>query len=145
MNTALSVEREAQTHSMQTQLFIDGRFVPSMSGDTLAVMNPHDNSKIADIALAGKADIDRAVAAAKAAFPKWSRLAAMERGRLLLKLADAIEANGERLARLESLDTGHPLRDTRLLDVPRTAATFRYFGGMADKFEGSVIPVEQGF
>ena len=52
MNTALSVEREAHTHSLQTQLFIDGRFVPSLSGDTLAVMNPHDNSKIADIALA---------------------------------------------------------------------------------------------
>ena len=45
----------------------------------------------------------------------------------------------------ESLDTGHPIRDSRSLDVPRTAATFRYFGGMADKFQGSVIPVEQGF
>src|SRR5690606_15771352 len=49
------------------------------------------------------------------------------------------------LARLESLDTGHPLRDTRYLDVPRTAATFRYFGGMADKFQGEQIPVEAGF
>ncbi|RKP56789.1 aldehyde dehydrogenase family protein [Pararobbsia silviterrae] len=130
---------------MQTQLFIGGRFVPAQSGETLAVLNPHDNSKLADIALAGKADIDRAVSAAKAAFPAWSRMAAADRGRLLLKLADAIEANAERLARLESLDTGHPIRDTRFLDVPRTAATFRYFGGMADKFEGSVIPVEQGF
>ena len=59
-----------------------------------------------------------------------------DRGRLLLKLADAIEANADALARLESLDTGHPIRDTLNLDVPRTAATFRYFGGMADKFEG---------
>jgi aldehyde dehydrogenase (NAD+) len=145
MSTALSAEIDDRTRHMQTQLFIDGRFVPALGGETLAVMNPHDNSKIADIALAGKADIDRAVAAAKAAFPKWSRMAAMERGRLLLKLADAIEANTEHLARLETRDTGHPLRDTRLLDVPRTAATFRYFGGMADKFEGTVIPVEQGF
>ena len=72
-------------------------------------------------------------------------MAAADRGRLLLKLADAIEANADELARLESLDTGHPIRDTRNLDVPRTAATFRYFGGMADKFEGSVIPVEAGF
>jgi betaine-aldehyde dehydrogenase len=69
----------------------------------------------------------------------------MERGRLLLKLADSIEAHSEELAALESLDTGHPVRDTRTLDVPRTAVTFRYFGGMADKFEGSVIPVEAGF
>ncbi|WP_227245023.1 aldehyde dehydrogenase family protein [Paraburkholderia caribensis] len=130
---------------MQTQLFIDGRFVPSLSGETLATLNPHDNSVIAEVAMANHADVDRAVAAAKAAFPKWSKMAGAERGRLLLKLADAIEANADRLARLESIDTGHPIRDTRNLDVPRTAATFRYFGGMADKFEGSVIPVEQGF
>ena len=130
---------------MQTQLFIGGRFVPAANGETLATLNPHDNSVIAEVAMAGRVDVDRAVAAAKAAFPKWSRLAAMERGRLLLKLAEAIEANADALARLESLDTGHPIRDTRNLDVPRTAATFRYFGGMADKFEGSVIPVEQGF
>jgi acyl-CoA reductase-like NAD-dependent aldehyde dehydrogenase len=130
---------------MQTQLFIDGRFVPSLSGETLPTLNPHDNSVIAEVSMAGHADVDRAVAAAKAAFPKWSNMAAADRGRLLLKLADAIEANGDRLARLESIDTGHPIRDTRNLDVPRTAATFRYFGGMADKFEGSVIPVEQGF
>jgi aldehyde dehydrogenase (NAD+) len=128
---------------MQTQLFIGGRFVPAANGETLATLNPHDNSVIAEVAMAGRVDVDRAVAAAKAAFPKWSRLAAMERGRLLLKLADAIEANADALARLESLDTGHPIRDTRNLDVPRTAATFRYFGGMADKFEGSVIPVER--
>jgi len=72
-------------------------------------------------------------------------MAAAERGRLLLKLADAIESHAEELARLESLDTGHPIRDSRRLDVPRTASTFRYFGGMADKHEGSVIPVEAGF
>jgi len=130
---------------MQTRLFIDGDFVPSVTGETLPTLNPHDNSKIADVAMAGRADIDRAVAAAKAAFPRWSAMAAMERGRLLLKLSDAIEDHAEELARLESLDTGHPLRDTKGLDVPRTAVTFRYFGGMADKFEGSVIPVEQGF
>ncbi|WP_164243300.1 aldehyde dehydrogenase family protein, partial [Stenotrophomonas maltophilia] len=70
---------------------------------------------------------------------------AAERGRLLLKLADVIEANAEQLARLESLDTGHPLRDSRNLDVPRTAACFRYFGGIADKLEGKVIPVDTGF
>ncbi|HEY6925439.1 MAG TPA: aldehyde dehydrogenase family protein [Steroidobacteraceae bacterium] len=130
---------------MQTQLFIDGKFVAAEDGATLPSINPHDGRTITDVAMAGKADIDAAVAAARKAFPSWSRLAAMERGRLLLKLADKIEANAEELARLESLDTGHPLRDTRKLDVPRTAVTFRYFGGMADKLEGSVIPVESGF
>ena len=67
---------------MQTQLFIDGRFVPALSGETLATLNPHDNSVIAQVSMAGRADIDRAVDAAKAAFPKWSNMAAAERGRL---------------------------------------------------------------
>ena len=71
--------------------------------------------------------------------------AAADRGRLLMKLADAIEAKRDELAEIESLDTGHPIRDTRNLDLPRTVAVFRYFAGMADKLQGSVIPVEQGF
>jgi acyl-CoA reductase-like NAD-dependent aldehyde dehydrogenase len=127
------------------QLFIGGRFVDAADGQTLATLNPHDNSVIAEVAMAGREDVDRAVAAAKKAFPAWSRMAAADRGRVLLKLADLIEANAEELARLESLDTGHPLRDSRALDVPRTAACFRYFGGMADKFQGDVVPVEAGF
>lgn len=131
--------------SIRHQLFIDGQFVDAESGETLATLNPHDNTPIADVALAGKADVDGAVAAATRAFPAWSRMAAADRGRILLKLADLIEANAEELAQLESLDTGHPIRDSRALDVPRTAACFRYFGGMADKFQGETIPVEAGF
>jgi betaine-aldehyde dehydrogenase len=127
------------------QLFIAGRFVDSESGETLATLNPHDNSVIVDVSMAGKADIDKAVAAAQKAFPAWARMAAADRGRILLRLADLIEENAEELARLESLDTGHPLKDSRALDVPRTAACFRYFGGMADKFQGDVVPVEAGF
>jgi aldehyde dehydrogenase (NAD+) len=130
---------------IQNQLFIDGEFVDSEARSRIPVLNPHDNSLITEVSEAQKADIDRAVAAARMAFPAWAKMAAMDRGRLLLKLADAIEANAEDLARLESIDTGHPLRDTRGLDVVRTAVTFRYFGGMADKFQGSVVPVEQGF
>jgi len=127
------------------QLFIGGRFVDAASGETLATVSPHDNTPIADVALAGREDVDRAVAAAQDAFPAWSRMPAAERGRILLKLADLVEQNGEDLARLESLDTGHPLRDSRTLDVPRTAACYRYFGGMADKFQGETIPVDEGF
>lgn len=127
------------------QLFIDGQFVDAASGETLASVNPHDNSVIAEVAMAGREDVDRAVAAAQRAFPAWSRMGAADRGRILLKLADLIEANTEELARLESLDTGHPLRDSRMLDVPRTAGCYRYFGGMADKFQGETIPVESGF
>ncbi|SCB18587.1 aldehyde dehydrogenase family protein [Cupriavidus alkaliphilus] len=130
---------------MQNKLFINGRFVDALSGVTIEVLNPHDGSVITHIAAAEAADVDLAVEAAARAFPAWSRMAAAQRGRLLLRLADAIEANAEELARLESLDTGHPIRDSRALDVPRTAACFRYFGGMADKLEGAVVPVEPGF
>jgi len=127
------------------QLFINGRFVDAESGETLGTLNPHDNSVIAEVSMAGQADIDKAVQAAQQALPGWSRMAAMDRGRILLRLADLIEQNAEELARLESLDTGHPIRDSRMLDVPRTAVTYRYFGGMADKFQGEQIPVEAGF
>lgn len=127
------------------QLFINGEFVDALSGETLATLNPHDNSVIAQVAMAGHADVDLAVKAAQQAFPAWSRMQAADRGSILLKLADLIEANGEELARLESLDTGHPIRDCRMLDVPRTAGCFRYFGGMADKFQGETIPVDAGF
>jgi aldehyde dehydrogenase (NAD+)/betaine-aldehyde dehydrogenase len=129
----------------QTKLFIDGKFVDGLEGATIEVLNPHDNSKLCNVAEARAADIDRAVEAAERAFPKWSRTPAAERGRLLLKLADKIEEHAEELATIEALDTGHPIRDARNLDVPRTAATFRYFGGMADKVQGSVVPVEAGF
>ncbi len=129
----------------QTRLFIGGEFVDSAERGRIEVLNPHDNSTLAEVAEARPADIDKAVAAATDAFPAWRDTAAADRGRLLLRLADAIEANFEELAQIESLDTGHPIRDTRMLDVPRTAATFRYFGGIADKFHGSVIPVEKGF
>jgi acyl-CoA reductase-like NAD-dependent aldehyde dehydrogenase len=131
--------------TMHNQLFIDGEFVDSEARSRIPVLNPHDNSLITEVSEAQKADVDRAVAAARKAFPAWAKLAAMDRGRLLLKLADAIEANADELAQLESIDTGHPLRDTRGLDVVRTAVTFRYFGGMADKLQGSVVPVEAGF
>lgn len=130
---------------VRDQLFINGRFVDAASGERLATLNPHDNSVIAEVAMASATDVDRAVDAAQAAFPSWSKTSAMDRGRILLRLADLIEAHGDELARLESLDTGHPIRDSRGLDVPRTAATYRYFGGMADKFQGEQIPVEAGF
>jgi acyl-CoA reductase-like NAD-dependent aldehyde dehydrogenase len=127
------------------RLFINGDFVAAGDGATIDVLNPHDGSLLARVAEARARDVDRAVDAAQAAFPKWSRMAAAERGRLLLKLADRIDADGDELARIETLDTGHPIRDSRHIDVVRTAMCFRYFGGMADKLQGSVVPVEPGF
>lgn len=127
---------------VQDRLFIGGEFVDPAEGGTVEVRNPHDGSLLAEVAEARAADVDRAVEAARRAFPAWAATPAAQRGLLLLRLADAVEAHADELAHLESTDTGHPLKDTTLLDVPRTAATYRYFGGMADKFEGSVVPVD---
>lgn len=141
----MAPEAVAATRPIQNKLFIGGQWVDSVSGATIPVINPYDGSKLCDIAAAEAADVDLAVKAAQAAYPGWAKLAASERGRLLLKLADRIEQEGEALARLEAMDTGHPIRDCRNLDVPRTVLCFRYFGGMADKLEGTVIPVDAGF
>jgi aldehyde dehydrogenase (NAD+)/betaine-aldehyde dehydrogenase len=129
----------------RNQLFIDGEFVDALDGATVEVLNPHDCSIITHVAEGRQADIDRAVKAASRAFPAWKKMMAAERGRLLLRLADALEAKAEEFAQLESLDTGHPIKDARVLDVPRTAACFRYFGGIADKVQGDIIPVDPGF
>lgn len=129
----------------QTQLFIDNEFVDAADGATFDVFNPFDNSLLAKVAEAKPADIDRAVAAARRAFPAWAAISPSDRGVLIGKLADAIERDRDNLSLIESLDTGHPIRDTRNLDVMRTVATFRYFAGMPDKNEGTVIPVDTGF
>jgi aldehyde dehydrogenase (NAD+) len=130
---------------VQTRLYIGGLFVDGLAGGTIEVVNPADETVLAEIAEARAEDIDRAVGAARQAFPAWAARPAADRGRLLLALADAVEQHADELARLESLDTGHPIRDTSRLDVPRTAAAYRYFGGMADKYQGSIVPVEAGY
>src|SRR5678816_3016345 len=80
---------------IETRLFIGGEFVDAAQGGKIPVINPHDNTVLAEVAEATPADIDRAVAAARAAFPAWKKLAAADRGRLLLKLADAVEADAD--------------------------------------------------
>ena len=135
--------------SIQTKLLIGG--AAGVDGAeraaTIDVINPYDGpADRRQVAEGREADVDRAVEAAQqAAATAWARLAAHERGRLLLKLADRIEADADYLARLEATNTGHPVRDCQNLDVPRTIMCFRYFGGMADKLEGSVVPVDAGF
>ena len=92
---------------IQDRRFIDGEFVDSEARSHIPVLNPDDNSLITEVSEAQQVDIDRAVAAARKAFPGWVELAALDRGRLLLKLAEAIDANAEELAQLESVDAEH--------------------------------------
>src|SRR4051812_45568534 len=125
-------------------LFIGGRWLDSVSGKTFATQNPATGEEICQVAEGDKADIDLAVAAARKAFEPgpWPRMAAAERGRLLNKLADAIEQNKEELAALESLDNGKPYRDAIAADLPLTIKCYRYYAGWADKIHGKTIPVE---
>jgi aldehyde dehydrogenase (NAD+)/betaine-aldehyde dehydrogenase len=131
--------------SFENRLFIGGKFVDAARGGRIPVLNPHDNTVITEIAEATAEDVDLAVAAARKAFPAWKRTSAADRGRLLAKLADAIEADYDNLTRLEATDTGHPLRDTRILDVPRTVAAIRYYAGLADKIDGRIVSGDPGF
>ena len=127
------------------RLFIGGHWLEAAAGGRLSVRDPFDDSEILTIAEARAEDVDRAVVAARAAFPAWAALNPSDRGRLLYQLVEKMEACFDELAELEAIDTGHPIRDTRLLDVPRSLLNFRYFAGLADKLDGRQVPVEPGF
>ena len=105
---------------IETRLFINNEFVPSVSGKTFDTVNPATGEVMAKMSEADAADIDAAVAAAKAAFARgsaWRTMDASQRGRLLNKLADAIERDREYFARLDSMDNGKPYSDALNIDV----------------------------
>ncbi|ANH94681.1 aldehyde dehydrogenase family protein [Streptomyces sp. NPDC058319] len=123
-------------------LFIDGKFQPADSGETVQDINPATEQPLCEVAWAGTSDLDRAVQAARRAFDlgPWPGMPAKERGRLLLRIADGIEGAGEELARLETLDVGKPITFTRGFDVRAAAEIFRYYAGMVEQLEGAARP-----
>jgi len=128
-----------------TQLFINNEFVNSVSGKVFPTINPSTGEKIIDVQEGNKDDIDKAVAAAKAAFKRgsvWRNLDASARGLLLLKLADAIERDTVKLASLETLDNGKPYTIALFVDLSGAVKQCRYFAGMADKLVGQTIPAD---
>ncbi|CAN5678399.1 aldehyde dehydrogenase family protein [soil metagenome] len=124
------------------RLFIDGEWQDAASGATFPSYNPATGEVLAEVAEGGEADVERAVSAARAAFEdsEWSSMLPRKRGRLLHKIADAIEERADELARLESLDNGKPLKEARAIDIREAVQTFRYYAGWADKIEGEVLP-----
>ncbi|MFC7498656.1 aldehyde dehydrogenase family protein [Enterovirga sp. GCM10030262] len=122
-------------------LFIDGEWVASSHGKTLAVHDPSTGREIAAIVDASDADADRAVAAARAAFDdgRWSGLASYARERVIARLADLIEANIDELAELESIDNGKPRAASAGYDLPKCVQTLRYMAGWATKISGEHI------
>ena len=123
---------------------IDGELRPARSGQALDVIDPADGQVFTDIPRSGAQDIDDAVRAAKAAFHgPWGQFTATERGRILMKLSQAILARQEELAELECRDTGKPLAQART-DIAACARYFEYYAGAADKLHGETIPYTAG-
>jgi acyl-CoA reductase-like NAD-dependent aldehyde dehydrogenase len=124
------------------ELFIDGAFVPSASGRTFDDVAGRDGSVITAVAEGDTEDVDRAVAAARASFDdrRWADASPGRRKAVLLKLAEAIRANLEELALLESLDVGKPIRDTLSVDVPSAAKTIQWYAETIDKVYGEIGP-----
>jgi aldehyde dehydrogenase (NAD+) len=121
------------------ELYIDGQPAKPASGLYFSSDNPYTGEIWASVARGAATDVDRAVGAAKAALPVWNALKPSERGRLMIKLADLVEARAEQLAASEVRDNGKLFAEM-LPQVRMVGDWFRYYGGLADKLEGSVIP-----
>jgi aldehyde dehydrogenase (NAD+) len=117
-------------------LFIGGEFVDPVDGGHFKTVSPASEEVLAEVAEAGQADVDRAVAAARKAYDKvWSKLPARERGKYLYRIARILQERARELAVLESLDNGKPIRESRDVDIPLVAAYFFYYAGWADKLD----------
>ncbi|MFG0329712.1 MAG: aldehyde dehydrogenase [Phycisphaerales bacterium] len=114
---------------MTTRLanFIDGELAAPQGGASLEVVEPATGAVYAESPDSDSDEVDRAVEAAKRAFPEWSATPAAERSRILLRIAELIEANLDDLARAESIDTGKPISLAKTVDIPRAASNFRFF------------------
>jgi aminomuconate-semialdehyde/2-hydroxymuconate-6-semialdehyde dehydrogenase len=125
---------------------IDGQETESISGERFTSVDPWTREPWAEVALGGADDADRAVQAARRAFDQgpWPKMGYAERGALLHKFADLIEANAELLALADSTDMGKPVSDARTRDVPRTAANYRFFADHARLATGDVLPMDTG-
>ncbi len=128
------------------RLLIDGEWVDALSGKTFETINPATGEVLARVAEADAADVDRAVGAARAAFERgWGTMKPGHRTRMLLAVADLIERHRDELAQLETLDNGKPIFESRNIDVPAAAETFRYYAGWPSKIYGETNPSEAAY
>ena len=130
-----------RTEQRPARMLIDGNWIGSTSGAVLSVENPAKRIPIADIPRGAAEDVDRAVQAAQKAFPGWSKVPPRQRGRILLRIAEALEARIEEMARTIALETGNALRTQARPEATLTADIFRYFGGLAGELKGETIPL----
>ena len=120
----------------QYDLFINGEFIPAVDGKCFDTINPSNEKKIAEVAEAGKADIEKAVASAQKAYEKtWSKMHPKERGKYIYRIARLLQERAREFSVIETMDGGKPIRESRDVDVPLAAAHFFYHAGWADKLE----------
>src|SRR5947199_133122 len=149
MQAAVSLQSEVErfVSAPVRRMLIDGKWVEAASGKTFETPNPATGEVLARVAAAGPEDVDRAVRAARRAFDDgpWPHTPPNERERFLLKVADLIEAHADELAQLETLDNGKPFMESRHVDIPAAAATFRYYAGWVNKIYGETNPSDETF
>ena len=128
--------REVVKLAAEYGLFLNGEFGPAVSGEQFETENPANQEPLAKVAAAGPADVDRAVAAARAAYEQvWGPMPGAERAKYLYRIARILQERSREFAVLESLDNGKPIKESRDVDVPLAAAHFFYHAGWADKLE----------
>ena len=127
---AVTKIREDETALRKARILVGGKWVESALGEWLEVEDPAHRRPIAEVPRGRSEDVERAVKAAADAFPTWSRTIPRERGRLLARIADALEARVEELARTIALETGNALRTQARPEVKTTVDIIRYFGGV---------------
>lgn len=140
---ATEAYKRARAFASKThQLHIGGAWVHSANEQVFSSFDPSTGAQLASLAAASELDVDRAVSAAQAALDgSWRKVSPSERQRLLWRLSDLLESHAEEFAILESLDTGKPIRDARLLDIPGAINSIRYFAGWATKLNGETVSV----
>ncbi len=146
-NEIQQLRQRARTIVRPGRLLIGNKWVPAASGRTFVTYNPATKEKLADIVDGQAEDVDAAVRAARTTFESktWRSWTPRDRGKLLLKIADAVSQHADELALLESLDTGKPYLAARNMDLPFAIDTFTYYAGCPDKYLGETIPVSGPF
>jgi len=142
VTTAANWHSRASSLRPAAQAFINGRYVDALSGETFDCLSPIDGRQLAKVASTDVADVDAAVAAARAAFEKgaWSRMAPARRKRVLLGFSELLLKHAEELALLETLDMGKPIADSTRIDIPAAARCIAWFAEAIDKIYDEVAP-----
>lgn len=130
---------------MQTGLFINNDFVPSLNGSTLRAHNPYSGTVLGTVSAAEEVDVDKAVVAAESCFrTSWKKTPGSQRGALLHKLASLLERDIEQLATIHALNAGIVYDNAKLFDIPIAISVLRHFAGWADKITGRVAELQHG-